>query len=324
MASLDDMQKIVQSAYQGKTLLEVGGFKLLFSLPTIKFYIKDQVIIVSIRGTADSTDVASWPNVAIGTLDRTSRYQTDLQALLECQKYYPQSEYYYVGAGHSLGAAIMDRFLQMGLLSQGLSYNGAVEPQFVYNNPKHRRIYNAADPLYNIVGRFIPGVEVRPISIATGLASLLNPFYASYRAHMLSNFEGGGIPKQYLANLTKTQRAKQTALINKSKIDYKDGKVVDRPKVSSRPTKRSIYAVRFETKYGFPITDKRVKTTFPDTDIKTILSKGAGAYGSSGSRPNVSIAQWSYARLASVLTGGPSLRVDKDLVGPISLQKIKA
>jgi hypothetical protein len=136
---------------------------------------------------------------------------------------------------------------------------------------------------------------------------------------------GGGIPKQYLANLTKAQRAKQTALINKSKMDYAKGnKVEDRPKVSNTPTKRSSHAVRFETKYGFPITDKtKVKATFPDTDIETILSKGAGAYGSSGSRPNVSIAQWSYARLASVLTGGPSLRVDKDLVGPISLRKIK-
>jgi len=135
---------------------------------------------------------------------------------------------------------------------------------------------------------------------------------------------GGGIPEQYLANLTAAQRAKQTALINKSKEDYKEGKVEDRPKVSKKPTKRSSHVVKFEAKYGFPITNKRrLKTTFPDTDIEKILSKGAGAYGSSGSRPNVSIAQWSYARLASVLTGGPSLHVDKDLVGPISLRKIK-
>jgi hypothetical protein len=133
------------------------------------------------------------------------------------------------------------------------------------------------------------------------------------------------IPEQYLANLTPAQRAKQTTLINKSKRDYKRGKVEDRPKVSANPTKRSGHAVKFEKKYGFPITNKaRVRETFPDTDIDKILSKGAGAYGSSGSRPNVSMAKWSYARLASVLTGGASLRVDKDLVGPISLRKIKA
>jgi len=133
-----------------------------------------------------------------------------------------------------------------------------------------------------------------------------------------------GIPEQYLAGLTTAQRAKQTALINKSKIDYKKGKVEDRPKVSTAPTKRSSHAVKFENKYGFPVTNKaKVRSMFPDTDIDKILSKGAGAYGSAGSRPNVSVAQWSYARLASVLTGGASLRVDKDLVGPISLRKIR-
>ncbi len=132
------------------------------------------------------------------------------------------------------------------------------------------------------------------------------------------------IPEQYLANLTTAQRAKQMALIKKSKTDYKKGKVEDRPKVSTKPTKRSGHVVRFEKKYGFPITNKtRLRATFPDTDIDKILSKGAGAYGSSGSRPNVTMAQWSYARLASVLTGGPSLRIDKDLVGPISMGRIK-
>lgn len=132
------------------------------------------------------------------------------------------------------------------------------------------------------------------------------------------------IPKQYLADLTPAQRAKQTALINKSKTDYKKGKVEDRPKVSGKPTKRSSHAIRFENKYGFPVTNKsRLKTTFPDADIDKILSKGAGAYGSSGSRPNTTVAQWSFARLASVLTGGAALRVDRDLVGPISLRKIQ-
>lgn len=136
--------------------------------------------------------------------------------------------------------------------------------------------------------------------------------------------KGGKIQRQYVENLTKAQKAKQISLINKSKEEYEKGKVEDRPKVSDAPTKRSSHVIRFEKRYGFPITDKKaLKATFPDTDIEGILSKGAGAYGSSGSRPNVSVAQWSYARLASVLTGGPSLRVDKDLVGPVSLQKIE-
>lgn len=127
----------------------------------------------------------------------------------------------------------------------------------------------------------------------------------------------------YFANLTKAQKAKQSALIAKSKQEYKKGKVEDRPRVSDTPNKRSKHVRNFENKYGFPITDKaRVEETFPDADIDTIFKKGIGAYGSSGSRPNVSAAQWAYARLASVLTGGPSLRIDRNLVGPISLEKI--
>jgi hypothetical protein len=191
MPTLDEMQQMAQSAYSGKTLLKVGGFQLFKSTPTLKFYYENNVIIVSVRGTQDSKDFAAWPNVALGTLDKTVRFQEDLQTLLEVQTKYPPSQYHYVGVGHSLGAAILDRFLQMGLIQNCLSYNGAVEPQFVRANPRHRRIYNAADPLYNIVGHLIPGVEVRPITLATGIRSIFSSLYASYKSHMLSNFKGG-------------------------------------------------------------------------------------------------------------------------------------
>lgn len=324
MPSLADMQIIAESAYTGKTRKQVGSFELFYATPTLKFYKDDKIIIVSIRGTQDQRDFSSWPNVAFGTLNNSARFQTDLQTLTEVQKSYPQTEYYYVGVGHSLGAAIMDRFIAMGLIKTGLSYNGAVEPQFVKQNSLHRRIYNAADPLYNIVGRFIPGVEVRPISLATGIRSLFSGLYASYKAHMLSNFQGGSIPAQYTEGLSPTEKKEQIALIKQSQEEYAKGNVEDRPRVSEKPTRRSKHVIKFENKYGFPITDiAKVKATFPDTDIDKILSKGAGAYGSSGSRPNVSVAQWAYARLASVLTGGPSLRIDKDLVGPTSMKKIK-
>lgn len=318
------MQIMAQSAYTGKTRKQVGSFELFYATPTLKFYKDDKTIIVSIRGTQDQRDFSSWPNVAFGTLDNSARFQADLQTLTEIQKSYPSPEYYYVGVGHSLGAAIMDRFIAMGLIKTGLSYNGAVEPQFVKQNPLHRRIYNAADPLYNIVGRFIPGVEVRPISLATGIRSLFSGLYASYKSHMLSNFKGGKLPSQYTEGLTQKQKKEQIALIKQSQEEYAEGNVEDRPRVSEKPTRRSKHVVKFEKKYGFPITDiSKVKATFPDSDIDKILSKGAGAYGSSGSRPNVSVAQWAYARLASVLTGGPSLRIDKDLVGPVSLEKIR-
>ena len=133
------------------------------------------------------------------------------------------------------------------------------------------------------------------------------------------------IPKQYIAGLSVIQRKKQIAEIKKSRKEYaKTGEVEDRPKVSSEPTKRSVHVKRFEKKYGFPITDlDKVKKTFPDTDIEGILSKGAAAYAS-GSRPNVSVYQWKMARLASVLTGGKALNIDKDLVGPKSMAIISS
>jgi hypothetical protein len=131
------------------------------------------------------------------------------------------------------------------------------------------------------------------------------------------------LPAKYTAGLTPVQKVKQVELIKKSSKKYKEtGLVTDRPKVSEKPTKRSVYVTRFEKKYGFPVTDhERVKSFFPDTDVNKILSKGAAAYAS-GSRPNTTIGQWVNARLASVLTGGPALKIDNDLVGPISKRKI--
>jgi len=183
---------MAQSAYSGQTLSTIGNFKLFYASPTLKFYYYQNIIVVAIRGTADSRDFASWPNVAIGTLDRSDRFKADLDTLLEVQTHCPTTDFHYIGVGHSLGAAILDRFLRMGLIQQGLSYNGAVEPQEIRGNPAHRRIYNRADPLYQIVGYLIPGVEVRPISIATGIRSMFSSIYAAYAAHLLSNFKGGG------------------------------------------------------------------------------------------------------------------------------------
>lgn len=134
------------------------------------------------------------------------------------------------------------------------------------------------------------------------------------------------LPDKYLAGLTPHQRLLQARLIRQSQTTYEqEGKVKDRPRVSESRTPRSSHAARFEQKYGYSVTNlSKVKQDFPDTDVKGILAKGAAAYASSGSRPNVGSFQWRYARLASVLTGGKALTVDKDLVGPVSRKKIQS
>ena len=132
------------------------------------------------------------------------------------------------------------------------------------------------------------------------------------------------IPEKYFGNLPPSVRTVQAKLIQKSKDIYeKTGKVVDRPKVSDQPNKRSKHAKNFEDKYGFSVSDiARVKKVFSDTDVDTILSKGRGAYASSGSRPNTTSEAWSKARLASALTGGNAYKIDKSHIGEKSKRLI--
>ena len=48
--------------------------------------------------------------------------------------------------------------------------------------------------------------------------------------------------------------------------------------------------------------------------LKKIVNKGAGAYFSSGSRPNQTGQSWGLARLASSITGGKAAAVDYDII----------
>ncbi len=114
------------------------------------------------------------------------------------------------------------------------------------------------------------------------------------------------IPKKYVPDkLSEKDKQKQIKSI-------KEGK--DRPKVDYK-TKRSTHVVKFEKKYGKPITDLGFiyKNIITKTGVDKILDKGFAAYYSSGSRPNVSKEQWGYARLASVIMGGKARDVDESI-----------
>jgi hypothetical protein len=111
------------------------------------------------------------------------------------------------------------------------------------------------------------------------------------------------LPKKYVPDsLSKEDKKKQIKSI-------KEGK--DRPKVDYK-TKRSKHVIAFEEKYNKKITDDAFisKNIISKTGIDKILSKGRGAYYSSGSRPNVSAEQWARARLASVIMNGSARKVD--------------
>jgi hypothetical protein len=136
------------------------------------------------------------------------------------------------------------------------------------------------------------------------------------------------LPMRYTRGLTPSQKLRYKKEIQESTRYYKKtGKVRGRTSVSKTlKIRRSRYSDEFEKRYGFKVSeDDKIKKYFPDTDVKTILSKGRAAYAS-GSRPSVvgssGPERWARARLASVLVGGKALAVDKDLVGPKSLRRI--
>tara|TARA_B100000519_G_scaffold107472_1_gene93138 strand:- start:1146 stop:1553 length:408 start_codon:yes stop_codon:yes gene_type:complete len=117
--------------------------------------------------------------------------------------------------------------------------------------------------------------------------------------------ETRNVPATYLKGLKGAERKKQIK-------SFFEGK--DRPKTSAK-TKRSNWVIKFEKKYKTKITDKKFihKNIITNTGQKKIMDKGKGAYYSSGSRPNQTASSWAYARLASVILGGPARKIDKDL-----------
>tara|TARA_Y100000592_G_scaffold63806_1_gene99477 strand:- start:1142 stop:1552 length:411 start_codon:yes stop_codon:yes gene_type:complete len=115
--------------------------------------------------------------------------------------------------------------------------------------------------------------------------------------------ETRNIPAQYLAGLKGKDRQKQIKSIFEGTI---------RP-TTKAAEKRSSHVIKFEKKFKKKITDEDWihKNIITRTGQKKIMDKGIGAYFSGGSRPNQTPSSWKYARLASVITGGPARKVDK-------------
>lgn len=114
------------------------------------------------------------------------------------------------------------------------------------------------------------------------------------------------VPKRYVPDtLSKKDKLKQIKSIMENK---------DRPQVKYKE-RRSSWAVKFQDKYGVPITDKEYidKNILKEEGQEQIIMKGKGAYYSSGSRPNQTPFSWGYGRLASVIMGGKARRLDKKI-----------
>jgi hypothetical protein len=202
------LQQMAKASYSPNPPSSIAGFNLVKSTPTLKFYKegkgeKGRDIVIAIRGTnpTDTIDLKADAMIAINQLQSSARFQKDLKDLKDFQNQYPFASYQYYGVGHSLGGAILDAFLKLGLLRNGVSYNPAVQPLDIRSNIANQRIYQKGDPLYETLGRFTPGVEVRDKKKAPGLfdkvisyVPFVGTAYTAYANHALDNFTGGRKP----------------------------------------------------------------------------------------------------------------------------------
>jgi dienelactone hydrolase len=170
MASL---QVFAAEAYEKSPKPTVGDWKLILSTPTLKVYKNNGTILVSVRGTFDAADVKADSAIAVNALATTQRYKQDEAMLRNLQQTLPPEATAYYGVGHSLGGAILDDFLQRGLVKAAVSYNPAVQPKDWKGGSPHTRIYQQGDPLYEIMGRFTAGSTVVPASELSLLNSIL-------------------------------------------------------------------------------------------------------------------------------------------------------
>ena len=123
------------------------------------------------------------------------------------------------------------------------------------------------------------------------------------------------VPIKYVPNrLTRKGKKKARRELKKSRKAYKKGKYYTRKKVKSFKSKKSSHIINAMKIYGVKSVSASPKLAKKSgcsiTGLKKLVSKGAGAYYSSGSRPNQTATSWGRARMASSITGGKAAAVD--------------
>ena len=118
--------------------------------------------------------------------------------------------------------------------------------------------------------------------------------------------------------LTFRDKKKQAKMILKSRKLYKKNKYYTRKPVKSFHSKTSKHILKARKMYNIDkigaTNQLSKKTGCSKTALRKIISKGEGAYYSSGSRPNQTGQSWGVARLASALTSGKAGAVDYNIL----------
>ena len=118
--------------------------------------------------------------------------------------------------------------------------------------------------------------------------------------------------------LSRKDKKTQLRMLQKSRKMYKKGVYYTRKPVKSFTTKTSKHILAARKMYNLenigPNKELSEKTGCSLAALQKIVSKGEGAYFSSGSRPNQTAQSWGNARLASALTAGKAGAVDYNIL----------
>jgi hypothetical protein len=123
------------------------------------------------------------------------------------------------------------------------------------------------------------------------------------------------IIKRYVpSQLSINNKSKQIRELIKSRKLYKRGIFYSRPKISSFKNKKSNHVKLAKKLYNIDsmnnLKQLSSSTGCSVKSLQKIISKGMGAYYSSGSRPSQTAHSWGIARLASSISSGKSAAVD--------------
>jgi hypothetical protein len=180
------------------------GFKLLKKCNKLRFYQNienPKIILVGIQDT-DFTSAYDIYTIVIrtaifrGSVTKLKRYNECVNDIIEFQKKYPTSDYYYIGTGLSIAGAVSDLFLENGYLHEAVTFNPLVEPKFMNQSDiKNYRIYLDEDICYLSGGQY--ACNTKTYSINPNKKIFINPikeYSHLYHLHTLNNKRSCSLP----------------------------------------------------------------------------------------------------------------------------------
>ena len=134
------------------------------------------------------------------------------------------------------------------------------------------------------------------------------------------------INPKYHAGLNNKDTKLQKMYIRISQRESEKGVYKVRPVPKSYKHKPSRHVVDFERIYGVSTKNTKkisVLTGVSASKQRRVLSKGRGAYFSSGSKAGQTPSSWAYARMASSILGRGACTVDKKILYPITCRELR-